>query len=135
MTGLGRSQLALQNLDLAGQYFAEALELSSRVKDKGIALMILGGVIELLACLGRPGEAIEVGSLVENHFASWRETKNEVSAYLSSLKKFSTAVDYRQAQKRGSSLELWETVDRLVVKLQKQKKRARVIPNQKNARK
>jgi predicted ATPase/DNA-binding SARP family transcriptional activator/tetratricopeptide (TPR) repeat protein len=134
LTGLGRSQLAFQNLDLAGQYLGEALELSSRVKDKGIALMVLGGVTELLTCLRRPQEAIEVGSLVENHFAGWHETKNQMSTSLSSLKKSTTAGDYKQAQRRGGSLELWDTVDRLVVQLQKQKKRARAIPKQKGSR-
>ena len=126
--------MALQNLDLAERHFEEALELSSRMKDKGIALVVMAGVAELLTCLGQPKEAIELGSMVENHFASWRETKHQMSALLSSLKKSTTAENYRQAQKRGRSLDLWETVDRLVLALNKQGNTASNIPVKKGHR-
>jgi len=119
LNGLGKTQVALQNLDLAGRHFNEALELSSRVKDKGIALVVMAGVAELLTSLGQAQEAIELGSMVENHFASWRETKHQMSALLSSLKKSTPAENYRQAQKKGRSLDLWKTVDRLVLALER----------------
>lgn len=134
LNGLGKTQVALQNLDLAGWHFEEALELSRRVKDKGIALVVMAGVAVLLTGLGQPQGAIELGSMVENHFASWRETKHQMSALLSSLKKSTTAENYRQAQKRGRSLDLWETVDRLVLALNKQGNTASNIPVKKGHR-
>jgi predicted ATPase/DNA-binding SARP family transcriptional activator len=134
LNGLGRTQVALQNLDLARRYFKEALELSSRVKDKGVSLVVITGVAELLSCLGQAQEAIELGSLVENHFASWHETKKQILALLSSLKKSTTARDYRQAQKRGRSLDLWETVDGLVPVLETRENTAHTIPMEKARR-
>jgi tetratricopeptide (TPR) repeat protein len=124
LNGLGKSQIALQNFNIAAQYFEEALELSARVKDKGIALVVLGGMAELFTCLGQPQEAIELSSLVENHFASWREIKDQMTALLTSLKKSSKVEEYRRAQKTGRSLDLWETVDRLVAELHQNKGRA-----------
>jgi tetratricopeptide (TPR) repeat protein len=120
LNGLGKTQVALQNLDRAGWHFEEALELSSRVKDKGIALVVIAGVAELLTSLGQAQEAIELGFMVENHFASWRETKHRMSTSLASLKRSTTAENYRQARKSGYSLDLWETVDRLVLALKRQ---------------
>src|SRR5690349_10772719 len=121
LTGLGKSQLALQNMEPACRYFEEALDLSTRVRDKGVALAVLGGVTALLIRLGWTEEAIEVGTLVESHFASWRETKNQVSASLTSLKENTIAGKYEQARERGVSLDLWDTANQLVVKLQQQK--------------
>ncbi|HSL42335.1 MAG TPA: tetratricopeptide repeat protein [Anaerolineales bacterium] len=129
LNGLGRSQVALQNLDLARRSFGEALELSGRVKDRGIALVVLSGVAEFFTCLGQPQEAIELDSLVKNHIASWRETKSQAARLLSSLKNSMTTSDYQQAQKRGRSLDLWDTVDRLAAELQKQSNSTRAVLN------
>ncbi len=134
LNGLGKTQVALRNLELARQHFEEALELASRVKDKGIALVVIAGVAELLISLGQAQEAIELGSMVENHFASWHETKHQMSALLSTLKKSTTAEIFRQAQKRGRSLDLWETVDRLVLALKRRGNTAHNLPVKKGPR-
>ncbi len=134
LNGLGKTQVALQNLDLAEWHFEEALELSSRMKDKGIALVVVTGVAELFTSLGQTQDAIELGSMVENHFAGWRETKFQMSALLASLKKSTTAENYRQTQKRGRSLDLWETVDRLVLALKRRENAAHHLPVKKDQR-
>lgn len=135
LSGLGRSHVALQNVDLAARSFAEALELSNRVQDRGITLVVLGRMAEFLSCLEQLTEAVELSSMVENHFASWRETKDQTAALLSALKKKTRAEEYRRAQKRGRSLDLWETVERLVNQLQKPANTAKTISRQKGLRK
>ena len=135
LQGLGRSQLASQNFDVARRYFEEALELSSRVRDRGITLVALGGVAEFLTCLGQLQEAMELASMVENDFGSWRETKNQMSVLRSTLKKSMVANKFTQAQERGRLLDLWDTVDRLVIELQLQRTRSRATSKQRGSRK
>jgi tetratricopeptide (TPR) repeat protein len=135
LNGLGKSQIALQNLSVAAQYFEEALELSSKVKDKGITLVVLGGMAELFTCLGQLQEAIKLSYMIQNHFASWRETKDQMTTLLTSLKKSSKAEEYKQAQKAGRSLDLWETVDRLILVLEKRGSAAPSISTQEGLRK
>ncbi len=135
LNGLGRSQVALRNLDLARRHFEEALDVASRVKDRGVALLVLAGMMEFFSCVGKLQEAVEAGSLVESHFASWRETRDQVSATLLSLRKSTTAEKYRRAQLRGQALDLWETIDRLLGDLNPEKRKARQAPNQKRSRK
>ncbi|HSL28386.1 MAG TPA: tetratricopeptide repeat protein [Anaerolineales bacterium] len=134
LSGLGKTQLARQHLEPARQEFQEALELSNRVRDRGIALVVLAGVAEFLARLEKSQAAVEIGSLVESHFASWRETRNHMSALLSALRKSMTATDYRRAEERGRLLDLWETVGRLIHDLQQGKKEARRTPHSKGSR-
>jgi hypothetical protein len=134
LNGLGRSQLALQNLDLAARNLEEALELSSRVKDRGIALVVLAGVAELLDCLEKPQEAIELGSLVESNFAGWRETRNHALTMLEALKKSTTAAIYRRARERGRALDLWATVDRMSGGLHQITNKARQTPRRRGPR-
>jgi hypothetical protein len=94
----------------------------------------MAGVAELFASLGQSQEAIELASMVENRFATWRETKNQMSALLGSLKKSTTAESYRQAQKKGPSLDLWDAVDRLGLVLGKHGHTAHNISTKKGHR-
>ena len=61
---------------------------------------------------------MELGGLVLNHFASWNEIKQQASLWISSLKQSMRSKTFNELQKRGQSLDLWETVDQVIIDLE-----------------
>lgn len=114
LNGLGRSELGLNNIGTARRHFLQALEHALKTGDHGITLVALAGCAELLCQEGRSEEAVRLASLVNSHYAAWRETKDLTSALLSSLKGTMTAAEFNQAQNKGEAMGLQETLTGLI---------------------
>ena len=114
LNGLGRSELGLKNVMAAHQHFLEAIQYAFKTGDHGITLVTLAGYADLLCQEGNLEMAAQLGSLVNSHYATWRETRDSVSSLLSSLKKSMTAAKFNQAQKRGQTMNLQETAGNLI---------------------
>jgi hypothetical protein len=65
---------------------------------------------EFSSKLGQNERAVELCSLVKEHFASWHETRKHASMLLDSLRRQMPAGKYAQFSKRGSALDLWTCV-------------------------
>jgi hypothetical protein len=57
---------------------------------------------------------VELGSLVQSHFASWWETKKQAENLLASLRADLSKSTFDGAMKRGASLEVWQTIRSLM---------------------
>ena len=82
LNGLGRSELGLKDVPAARQHFLKALQYAFETGDRGILLATLAGYAELLCQEGELDMAAQLGSLVNSHFATWRETRKLVSGLL-----------------------------------------------------
>lgn len=105
LSGLGRAETALNRMDAAQSIFSEALQWAKNTQERGIALVVLAGWAELLAASGRVERAVEVATIVAQHYASWRETRQQAAALLAAYSRS----DYRpQAPVEG--IDLWDVV-------------------------
>jgi hypothetical protein len=57
--------------------------------------------------LGRKERAVELCSLVNDHFASWHETRKHASMLMDSLRKQMPAGKYARSRNKGRALDLW----------------------------
>jgi predicted ATPase/DNA-binding SARP family transcriptional activator len=114
LTGLGRSELGLKSIAAVRQSFGEAFQLAFKIMEPGITMFALAGYTELLRQEGKLESAIQVASLVNNHYAAWRETRDVASALLTSLKKSITTTRFKEAQKKGQARDLQETMAALL---------------------
>jgi hypothetical protein len=69
---------------------------------------------EFCSKLGSYERAVELCSLVQNHFVSWNETKKKASILLDSIKKSLPHKHFNETQKHGRSLDLWKTLEGLI---------------------
>jgi hypothetical protein len=76
-------------------------------------LFALAGCVQLYAATGESELAVEVGTLVSEHFATWRETKAQVANLLSGIKDLPSQ-RLAAAQERGRQADAWDVVDRLL---------------------
>jgi predicted negative regulator of RcsB-dependent stress response len=118
LNGLGKAELGLNDIKSAKGHFNEAMRLARKTRDTGINLLVLNSVARLLAQTGKIERAVELGGLVLNHFASWNEIKGQASLWISSLKQNMESKTFNELQKRGQSLDLWETVDQVIIDLE-----------------
>jgi tetratricopeptide (TPR) repeat protein len=114
LNGLGRSELGLKNIEAARQHFLEALQYAFKTGDHGIALVTLAGYAELLCQEGDPDLAVQFGSLVSSHYATWRETRDLIASLLSALKKTMPASEFEQARKNGQAMNLQDVLGNLI---------------------
>jgi predicted ATPase/DNA-binding SARP family transcriptional activator/TPR repeat protein len=114
LNGLGRSELGQKNILAARQHLLEAIQYAIKIADHGITLVAIAGYAELLYHEGSSELAVQLCSLVNSHYATWRETKDLISNLLSSLKKSMTATEFKQAQKKGKAMDLLETAGHLI---------------------
>ncbi len=75
--------------------------------------MLILAVADLYACEGKLEKAVELGALVESHFSSWYETRIQASALLKALSKEIDPEKFQKAKDRGTTLDVWETVEQL----------------------
>ncbi|HEX5837526.1 MAG TPA: BTAD domain-containing putative transcriptional regulator [Anaerolineales bacterium] len=113
MTGLGKSEIGLGNLESARIHLRQSVGLARKAKDRGIALVVILAVADLYACEGELEKAVELGALVESHFSSWFETRTQASALLKTLSKEMDPEKFQRAHVRGMGLDVWETVGQL----------------------
>jgi predicted ATPase/DNA-binding SARP family transcriptional activator/predicted negative regulator of RcsB-dependent stress response len=116
LSKLARAQVELQDVKPAKKNFRAALQYGMKTLDQGIMLVAVIEYAEFCSKLGRNERAVELCTLVQNHFASWHETKKHASILLDSIKKSLPRKHFNEAQKHGRSLDVWKTVESLVKK-------------------
>jgi hypothetical protein len=91
-----------------------ALQYAFKTGDRGIVLVVLTGYTQFLYEKRELERAVQLGSLVESHYATWRETRDQAADLLAALKKSMTAEEFEEARRKGHALDLWETVGNLI---------------------
>jgi predicted ATPase/DNA-binding SARP family transcriptional activator len=110
LTGLTRAELGLHIIPAAKKHILDALRFAARTLDKGIALVALAGYAEVCQQLEKHDKAVELASVVNEHFASWHETRKHAAALLDSVRKQMPADKYLQHRNKGCTLDLWTCV-------------------------
>jgi predicted ATPase/DNA-binding SARP family transcriptional activator len=114
LSKLARAQVELQDVKSAKKNFRDAFQYGMKTLDKGIMLVAVMEYAEFCSKLGRDISAVELGSLVSHHFASWHETKKQASTLLDSIKSSLPRARFNEATEQGLSLDLWKTVEDLI---------------------
>ena len=107
LSKLARVQVELQDFKSAKKNYRDALQHGMKTLDQGIMLVAILEYAEFCSKLGRKERAVELCSLVKEHFASWHETRNHASRLLDSLRKQMPVGKFAQFKKIGSNLDLW----------------------------
>jgi tetratricopeptide (TPR) repeat protein len=113
LSKLARTQMELQDVKSATKNFHDAFQYGMKTLDQGVMLVAVMEYAEFCSKLGQNERAIELCSLVLNHFVSWNETKKKASMLLDSIKKSLPRKYFNEVQKHGRSLDLWKTVENL----------------------
>jgi hypothetical protein len=113
LSKLARAQGELQDNKSAKKNFRDAFQYGMKTLDQGVMLVAVMEYAEFCSKLGQNERAIELCSLVLNHFVSWNETKKKASMLLDSIKKSLPRKYFNEVQKHGRSLDLWKTVENL----------------------
>jgi tetratricopeptide (TPR) repeat protein len=113
LAGLGRAAIGLGQFDTARSYLSEGLQTAVATGDYGLALFVLAGYVHLYVATGECELAVEIGSLVIEHFATWRETKTQTTNLLSDVKDLSSR-RLAAAQERGRHTDAWDIIERLL---------------------
>jgi tetratricopeptide (TPR) repeat protein len=114
MNGLGRSELGLGKSAFAEKHIVEALKLAVKSRDPGMILVVLTAYAELLGKTGQSEKALQVTTLVCNHFATWHETRNQAIELLSSLRESISYSRFLKAEEKGKSTDLWRLADGMI---------------------
>ncbi len=88
LSGLARAEIGLGELAQAEEHLKQALSIALAAEaymGPGILLVALCAMAELYAVFGMVEQAALLGSVVKNHYASWREVKTRASFLLASL--------------------------------------------------
>jgi predicted ATPase/DNA-binding SARP family transcriptional activator len=85
LSGLCRAEIGLGEYSLAEAHLSEALAAAVKIGQIGVLLLALSAMAELYAVSGKLDNAVELSSLVKNHYASWKEVKARAAALLTSL--------------------------------------------------
>ena len=130
LSKLARAQVELHDFKSAKKIFHDALQYGMKTLDKGIMLVAVVEYAEVCSKVREHIRAVELCSLVQNHFASWHETKKQASTLLESLKKSLPRERFNEAKKYGRSLDIWETVEGLITKITRTGNRvSRALPS------
>jgi tetratricopeptide (TPR) repeat protein len=113
LSGMGRVEADLQDFDLALKHLSKSLNLTTKIDDAGLALLVLSACAQLYAARGNHGPAMEISSLVARHFATWNEIKRQ-AAELSSQLNESMPDQNNQPEIEKNPSELWSMVHRLL---------------------
>lgn len=107
LSKLARAQVELQDVKSAKKNFRDAFQYGVKTLDQGIILVAVMEYAEFCSKLGRNERAVELCSLVNEHFASWHETRKHASMLLVSLRRQMPAGKYTQFRNKGRTLDLW----------------------------
>jgi hypothetical protein len=94
-------------------HLAEGLRTVVATGDYGLALFALAGCVQLYAATGEGELAVEVGTLVGEHFATWRETKALIANLLLGVKDLQPQ-RLSAAQERGRQADAWDVAEHLL---------------------
>lgn len=133
LSKLARAQVELQDVRSARRNLRSAFQYGMKTLDQGIMLVAVVEYAEFCRKLGRNERAAELGSLVNDHFASWHETRAHASRLLDSLRRQMPAGKYAQYRKKGRNLDLWTSVKSSIDELGA--KRSLSSPNETRGRK
>jgi tetratricopeptide (TPR) repeat protein len=117
LSKLARAQLELEDSKSAKKNLRAAFQYGLKTLDKGIVLVILVEYAELCSRMGKDSTAVELCSLVKEHFASWHETRKHAATFLDALRNQMPARKYAQSMKKGRALDLWACVKSLINEL------------------
>jgi tetratricopeptide (TPR) repeat protein len=117
LSKLARAQAELQEIKSAKKNFRDAFQYGLKTLDQGIILVAVVEYAEFCSKLGKNERAVELCSLVKDHFASWHETRKHASMLLDSLRRRMPAGKYAQSIKKGHALDLWACVKSAVTEL------------------
>lgn len=118
LNGLGKAALGQNDINSAEANFTEAMQLANKSHDPGINLLVLNGIAHLFLQKGKMEDAVELGGLILNHFASWRETKAQASSLMSSIYHTMLPRKFNDLKKKGEAQGLWETVEQVINNLE-----------------
>jgi predicted ATPase/DNA-binding SARP family transcriptional activator len=107
LSKLARAQVELQDVKSAKKNFRDAFQSGIKTLDQGIMLAALVEYAEFCSRLGRKERAVELCSLVNDHFASWHETRKHASMLMDSLQKQMPVGKYARSRNKGRTLDLW----------------------------
>lgn len=114
LCGLGQAALLAGKPELARDLFRQALQTGRKTGDRGVSMVGLAGMARVYAETGELERAVELASLVAEHYASWGETKAQASATLALALQNLPEELAAAAQERGARLDLWGTVEGLL---------------------
>lgn len=114
LTGLARAAILLQQYDDARSHLAEALQVVMALDEPGTLLAVVSAAATLHAALGHSEYAVELGALVTNHFATWREVKTEAAALLAELAAPLPSERFAALENSGRQRDLWQTAAELL---------------------
>jgi len=114
LAGLARAALALGEHEATQGYLLEALQKARKIADSGIMMVVLAGAAGLYAARGDRERAVELGTLVVDHYAAWRETKAQAAAVIQAAAAVLPPDRLARSQERGRGRDIWETAAQLV---------------------
>ena len=85
LSGLGRAETGLGEYAAAEGHLREAISSAVKMGDVAVLLLALSATAELYAVSGKVEQAAVLATLVNDHYASWREVKTRAVALLASL--------------------------------------------------
>jgi tetratricopeptide (TPR) repeat protein len=129
LSKLAHAQVELGDRQAAKKNFHAAFQHGMKTLDKGIMLLAVVEYAEFCIKLGNHERAVELCSLVNDHFASWHETRNHAALLLDVLQKQMPAGKYAKSRNRGCKLDLWTCVEDSMSELGT--KTAASVPNKK----
>ena len=114
LSKLAHAQVELQDVRSAKKNFRGAFQYGMKTLDKGIMLVAVLEYAEFCSKQGRNARAVELCSLVNDHFASWHETKKQAAILMDGIRKSLPREQFNEAKKNGRSLDVWQTVTGLI---------------------
>jgi predicted ATPase/DNA-binding SARP family transcriptional activator len=133
LSKLAHAQVEIQDVRSAKRNLHSAFQYGMKTLDQGIMLVAVVEYAEFCSKLGRYERAVELCSLVNNHFASWHETRKHASMLLDSLRRQMPVGKYAQCSKKGRTLDLWTCIKGSINELGA--KTSTSFPNEKRSKK
>jgi predicted ATPase/DNA-binding SARP family transcriptional activator/Tfp pilus assembly protein PilF len=103
---LGQIAIEQGDFDQAEDYLHSSLKMAWQVKSIMQFLRHLVGWAKLLVTKGQPEQALELLALIQNHHASWQETKYRAAQLASEIETKVPSDAAEAAKRRGEQLEI-----------------------------
>jgi predicted ATPase/DNA-binding SARP family transcriptional activator len=97
----------------AWRHYLLALDLAKEVESRMLLMRFFIGIGALLSETGYTDKAISLLALVENHHASWHETKQEAAVMLKKIKNSIKTEDFKSIYQQGAAENIDDHLERL----------------------
>jgi predicted ATPase/DNA-binding SARP family transcriptional activator len=111
LAGLGKAETGMLRHERVEAWYKEALALARKTGDKGVTLVVLGGLAGFYEASGQNRQAVRLSAHVAHHYSAWRETREQAARL---LEESSAHCDPREAavlKAEGQALDVWEAVE------------------------